>query len=72
MNTLINPELRTEPEENPEQEKINRIWEMHEAEMAIGAFLEEYKHLFPNEIRDFLINIKMAVSDMEADDGELF
>ena len=68
---LINPTPRTEPEENPDQEKINRIWEMHEAETAIGAFLEEYKTLFPQEIRDFLINIKMAVSDMEADDDDL-
>ena len=72
MSILINPELRTEPEDNPEQEKINRIWEMHEAETAIGAFLEEYKHLFPNEIRNFLIDIKIAVNDEEADDGELF
>ena len=71
MNILINPELRTEPEENPEQEKINQIWEMHEAETAIGSFLEDYKHLFPNEIRDFLLNIRMAVSDMEADDDDL-
>ena len=70
MNTLINPTPRTEPEENPEQEKINRIWEMHEAETAIGSFLEDYKPLFPNEIRDFLINVKMAVSDMEADDDD--
>ena len=67
MNTLINPELRTEPEENPEQEKINRIWEMHEAETAIGSFLEDYKHLFPNEIRSFMVDIRMAVSDMEDD-----
>ena len=71
MSVLINPELRTEPEENPEQEKINRIWEMHEADTAIEAFLDDYKHLFPNEIRDFLINIRMAVSDMEADDDDL-
>lgn len=71
MNTLINPELRTEPEENPEQEKINRIWEMHEAETAIGSFLEDYKHLFPNEIRNFMVDIRMAVSDMEADDDDL-
>ena len=70
MNTLINPELRTEPEENPEQEKINRIWEMHEAETAIGSFLEDYKHLFPNEIRSFMVDIRMAVSDMEADDED--
>ena len=72
MNMMINPELRTEPEENSEQEKINQIWEMHEAETAIEAFLEDYKHLFPNEIRSFLVDIRMAVSDMEADDGELF
>ena len=72
MSILINPELRTEPEENPEQEKINQIWEMHEAETAIEAFLEDYKHLFPNEIRNFMVDIRMAVSDMEADDGELF
>lgn len=72
MNMMINPELRTEPEENSEQEKINQIWEMHEAETAIEAFLEDYKHLFPNEIRNFMVDIRMAVSDMEADDGELF
>ena len=72
MSILINPELRTEPEENPEQEKINQIWEMHEAETAIECFLEDYKHLFPNEIRNFMVDIRMAVSDTEADDGELF
>lgn len=68
---LINPTPRTEPEENPEQEKINRIWEMHEAETAIEAFLDDYKHLFPNEIRSFLVDIRMAVSDMEDDDDDL-
>ena len=72
MSILINPTPRTEPEENPEQEKINKIWEMHEAETAIECFLEDYKHLFPNEIRDFLIDIKIAVNDEEFDDGELF
>ena len=71
MSILINPDLRTEPEENPEQEKINQIWEMHEAETAIEAFLEDYKHLFPNEIRNFMVDIRMAVSDMEADDDDL-
>lgn len=70
MNMLINPELRTEPEDNPEQEKINQIWEMHEAETAIGSFLDDYKHLFPNEIRNFMVDIRMAVSDMEADDED--
>lgn len=68
---LINPELRTEPEENPEQEKINQIWEMHEAETAIEAFLDDYKHLFPNEIRNFMVDIRVAVSDMEDDDDDL-
>lgn len=71
MSILINPELRTEPEDNPEQEKINRIWEMHEAETAIESFLEDYKHLFPNEIRSFLVDIRMAVSDMEDDNDDL-
>lgn len=71
MSILINPELRTEPEENPEQEKINQIWEMHEAETAIESFLEDYKHLFPNEIRSFLVDIRMAVSDMEDDNDDL-
>ena len=71
MSILINPELRTEPEDNPEQEKINQIWEMHEAETAIESFLEDYKHLFPNEIRSFLVDIRMAVSDMEDDNDDL-
>lgn len=71
MSIFVNPELRTEPEETREQEKINRIWEMHEAETAIGSFLEDYKHLFPNEIRSFLVDIRMAVSDMEDDDDDL-
>lgn len=70
MSIFVNSELRTEPEENPEQEKINRIWEMHEAETAIGSFLEDYKHLFPNEIRNFMVDIRMAVSDMEDDDED--
>lgn len=71
MSIFVNPQLRTEPEENPEQEKINQTWEMHEADTAIGSFLEDYKHLFPNEIRSFMVDIRMAVSDMEADDDDL-
>lgn len=71
MSIFVNSELRTEPEDNPEQEKINQIWEMHEAETAIESFLEDYKHLFPNEIRSFLVDIRMAVSDMEDDNDDL-
>lgn len=71
MSIFVNTELRTEPEENSEQEKINQIWEMHEAETAIEAFLYDYKHLFPNEIRNFMVDIRMSVSDMEDDNDDL-
>ena len=61
-----------EPPDRKDQARINYLHDMQDAEFEIGAFLEEYKHLFPNEIRSFLVDIRMAVSDMEADDGELF
>lgn len=65
-------EPRIEPQERKDQARLNYLHDLEDAEFEINAFLEEYKHLFPNEIRSFLVDIRMAVSDMEADDGELF
>lgn len=65
-------EPRIEPPERKDQARLNYLHDMQDAEFEISAFLEDYKHLFPNEIRNFMVDIRMAVSDMEADDGELF
>lgn len=59
MNTLINPELRTEPEENPEQEKINRLYYMNQAYDDIARFLDddERKEYFGEEIKLFIADL---------------
>lgn len=59
MNTLINPELRTEPEENSEQEKINRLYYMNQAYDDIARFLDddERKEYFGEEIKLFIADL---------------
>ena len=62
-------EPRIEPPERKDQARINYLHDMQDAEFEIGAFLEEYKKIFPEEIRNFLIDIRIRVSD-EMEDGQ--
>lgn len=64
------PERALEPPERADQERINRLWEMQEAETAIGLWLKDYTHLFPQEIKSFLDDVRMAVYDYEQEDEE--
>lgn len=62
------PERALEPPERPDQERLNRLQDMREAETAIGLYLEDYKHLFSSEIKDFLLDLRIAVQDYEEDE----
>lgn len=57
------PELPIEPPERKDQDRINHLHDMQDAEFEIGAFLEEYKKIFPEEIKNFLLNLRIRVSD---------
>ena len=48
------PERALEPPERADQERLNRLQDMWEAETAIGLYLEDYTDLFPQEIKSFL------------------
>lgn len=61
-------EPMTEPPERKDQTRINYLHDMQDAEFEIGAFLEEYKKLFPEEIRNFLIDLRIRVSDEMEDE----
>lgn len=56
-------EPMTEPPERKDQARINYLHDLEDAEFEIGAFLEEYKKLFPDEIKNFLIDLRIRVSD---------
>ena len=56
-------EPRIEPQELKDQARINYLHDLEDAEFEIGAFLEEYKKLFPDEIKNFLIALRIRVSD---------
>lgn len=56
-------EPTTEPPERKDQARINYLHDMQDAEFEISAFLEEYKKLFPEEIKNFLIDLRIRVSD---------
>lgn len=62
------PERALEPTERADQERLNRLQDMWEAETAIGLYLEDYKHLFSSEIKDFLLDLRIAVQDYEEDE----
>ena len=64
------PERALEPPERADQERLNRMQDMREAETAIGLYLEDYTDLFPQEIKSFLDDLRMAVYDFEQDDEE--
>ena len=59
------PERALEPPERADQERLNRLQDMREAETAIGLYLEDYTDLFPDEIKSFLNDLRMAVYDYE-------
>lgn len=61
-------ELPIEPPERKDQARINYLHDMQDAEFEIGAFLEEYKKFFPEEIRNFLIDLRIRVSDEMEDE----
>lgn len=60
-------ERALEPPERKDQHKINYLHDLVDAELAIGAFLEEYKPLFQQEIKSFLIDLHIAVQDAMED-----
>lgn len=64
------PERALEPPERADQERLNRLQDMREAETAIGLYLEDYTDLFPQEIKSFLDDLRMAVCDFEQEDEE--
>ena len=62
------PERALEPPERADQERLNWLYDMREAEIAIGLYLEDYTDLFPQEIKSFLDDLRMAVYDYEQED----
>lgn len=64
------PERALEPPERADQERLNRLQDMREAETAIEMYLEDYTDLFPQEIKSFLDDLRMAVYDFEQEDEE--
>ena len=67
MNLSYCPDRPLEPPERKDQAAINRYSEMLEAEQNISAFLEEYKGMFRDEIKVFLIDLRIAVNNARED-----
>ena len=67
---MLNIETPLEPPERDDKERINRLYDMREAEISMGAFLEEYEGLFPDEIKNFLEDVRTAVWEYEQEDEE--
>lgn len=67
MNLSYCPDRPLEPPERKDQAAINRYSEMLDAEQNISAFLEEYKGLFRDEIKVFLIDLRIAVNNARED-----
>lgn len=63
-------ERALEPPERADQERLNRLQDMREAETAIGLYLEDYTNLFPQEIESFLDDLRMSIYDYEQEDEE--
>lgn len=53
------PDAKLDPDERPDQDKINRLYYMEEALKSIRSFLNDpdYTDYFPDEIRAFLLEI---------------
>lgn len=64
------PERALEPPERADQDRLNKMQDMWEAETAIGLYLEDYTDLFPQEIKSFLDDLRMAVYDFEQEGEE--
>ena len=64
------PERALEPPERADQERLNKLQDMWEAETAIGLYLEDYTDLFPQEIESFLDDLRMLIYDYEQEDEE--
>lgn len=56
-------ERRLEPMERKDQNRINYLRDLSDAEFEIKSFLDDYKTLFPEEIKSFLIDICFRVQD---------
>lgn len=67
---MLNIEPPLEPPERDDQERINRLYDMREAEIDIGLYLEDYTDLFPQEIKNFLKDVRTAVWEYEQEDEE--
>ena len=63
------PEQALNPPEREEQDRINLLYAKQEAEVRIGAFLEEYEEVFPDEIQNFLDDLRMNVLSGEYEGG---
>lgn len=64
------PERALEPPERADQDRLNKLQDMREAETAIELYLEDYTDLFPQEIESFLDDLRMAVYDFEQENEE--
>ena len=62
------PERRLEPMERKDQNRINYLRDLSDAEFEIKSFLDDYKTLFPEEIKSLLIDIRFRVQD-EMEEG---
>ena len=62
------PERRLEPMGRKDQNRINYLRDLSDAEFEIKSFLDDYKTLFPEEIKSFLIDIRFRVQD-EMEEG---
>ena len=67
---MLNIEPPLEPPERDDQERINRLYDMREAENAIGLYLEDYTDLFPQGIKNFLEDLRTAVWEYGQEDEE--
>ena len=56
-------EPRIEPPERKDQARINYLHDLEDAEIRISAFLDEFRTLFPEEIRNFELDLRIRVSD---------
>lgn len=62
------PERALEPPERAAEYKLDRLYEMYEAEATIELCLEGYKRLFPQEIKSFIDDLRTAILDYEQED----
>ena len=56
-------ELPIDPPERKYQARINYLHDLEDAEIRISAFLDEFRTLFPEEIRNFELDLRVRVSN---------